>query len=421
MLTQLPRGTKDIYGPEAAAWRAVEDVIRGICRDFCLKEIRTPIFEHTELFTRSAGDASDVVQKEMYTFTDKGGRSLSLRPEGTAGAARAFVEHNMRSDGLPVKLFYIGPNFRYEKPAAGRWRQHHQFGAEIFGACGPEADAEVISVAFELLRRLGVADQAELRINSLGGKECRAAYNGRLDAFIVGNKNSLCETCRERAVKNPLRVLDCKDEKCRALLKAAPEPADSLGPECRGHFEGLLSLLGLMKIDFTVDPRLVRGFDYYTRTVFEFIDKKTGLALPAGGRYDGLIEECGGEPAGGVGFGSGMERLMMVLEREGKLPAAEAGPRVYVGSVGEKGFALSREATLGLRRAGIPAEWDIMGRSVKAQMKHADKLGAEFSLILGDDEAESGRAALRNMRTGEKEEVEIDRLAEAIGGRPCQS
>ena len=414
MLTQTPRGTKDLYGPEAASWRAVEDMIRALCADFCLNEIRTPIFEHTELFARSAGDTSDVVQKEMYTFTDKGGRSISLRPEGTAGVARAFVEHGLHAGGLPVKLFYIGPNFRYEKPAAGRWRQHHQFGVEIFGSYSPAADAEVISLAHMMLARLGVSDSVSLHINSLGGKECRAAYNERLHAFIADNLDALCPTCRERAVINPLRILDCKDEKCRALLGAAPEPIDSLGAECRAHLEALLAFLDMMKIVYTVNPRLVRGFDYYTRTVFEFIDGKTGLALPAGGRYDGLIEQCGGAPTGGVGFGSGMERLMMVLEREGKLPGTDAGVRVFVGSAGEKGLAKSREVAYRLRRAGIPCECDIMERSVKAQMKHADKLRAEYSLILGDDEIASGTVAVRNMATGEKTEVEIDRLEEAL-------
>jgi len=388
----------------------LEAVIHGLCADFCFNEIRTPVFEHTELFQRSSGETSDVVQKEMYTFLDKGGRSISLRPEGTAGAARAFVEHNMQAGGLPVKLFYIGPNFRYEKPAAGRWRQHHQFGAELYGAYAPAADAEVISMAREYFSRLGIADVTRLHINSLGGKECRQAYNNRLHAFIMENTDSLCPTCRERAEKNPLRVLDCKEERCRAVLKDAPVPLDTLGPECRAHFENLQSLLRLMGIDFVVDARLVRGLDYYTRTVFEFIDEKSGLTICAGGRYDGLIEQCGGAPTGGVGFGSGIERLMLVLEREGKLPAAEAGARVYVGSIGEKGFEKSREVVYKLRQAGVPAEWDVMERSVKAQMRYADKLGVEYSLILGDDEMESGRVTVKDMRTGEKMEVEIDGL-----------
>ena len=411
MQYQTPRGTKDIFGASMRVWQHVEQTIREVAGYFVFGEIRTPIFEHTELFQRGVGENTDVVQKEMYTFVDKGGRSLSLRPEITAGSARAFVEHKLYAGSLPVKFYYIGPNFRYERPAAGRWRQHHQFGAEIYGSYSAAADAEVIALADMALKHLNIND-AEIRVNSLGGLECRAGYNNKLKMFLSDHYQELCPTCQNRFEKNPMRVLDCKDPSCKSLLENAPIPLDTLGDECRKHLDDTLTILAAMGIGAILDGKIVRGLDYYTRTVFEFVDARSQLTICGGGRYDNLIEECGGPPTGAVGFGMGLERLIMMLgEQEiNKVPA------VYIGCIGEQGLITAQALANRMRKAGITAEADITGRGLKAQMKYADKTGALFSMIIGDNEIAKGSVYLKNMRTGEQTEKSFDELPVFLGG-----
>ncbi|MCL2665192.1 MAG: histidine--tRNA ligase, partial [Defluviitaleaceae bacterium] len=323
MLTQAPRGTKDLFGEDMVYWRRIENILREICGSFGFTEISTPIFEHTELFNRSVGETSDVAQKEMYTFNDKGGRSISLRPEMTAGAARMYVEHGMHNVPQPVKIFYIGPNFRYETPQSGRLRQHHQFGIEIFGAENPAAEAEIISLGHNILTRLGISNEVRLHINSIGCPVCRADYLVLLKKYLSGVFDSLCENCRQRFEKNPLRSLDCKESSCEKIMRGAPSVLDSLDENCKNHFETLKGLLSSMGIVFYVDEKIVRGLDYYTRTVFEFIPAKPSEKLPAftvigGGRYDNLIEECGGARTPGAGFGMGIERLLLWIKELGK-------------------------------------------------------------------------------------------------------
>lgn len=407
MAIQLVKGTKDIFGAEVRAWQNVEDKIRKICDSFGIEEIRTPIFEFTELFVRGVGETTDIVQKEMYTFTDDGDRSLTLRPEGTAGVARAYIEHGMHNQAQPTKLYYVSPTFRCENTQAGRQRQFHQFGVEMLGSYSAAQDAEAISVASVLLEEMGVTG-VELRMNSLGCPECRSRYNQTLRDFIGANLEHLCPTCRERYEKNPLRVLDCKEEKCQKILQEAPSVLDCLDEECTTHFKKVQAILTEMGIAFTIDPKIVRGLDYYTRTVFEFISD--GLTVCGGGRYDKLVEECGGKPTGAVGFGLGLERLIMILEKQNGALNYTPGKEIYIGSMGEAGLLKAQALTFALRKQGIFAECDTVERSVKAQMKYANKIFAKYSLVIGDSELEKGEAELKNMETGEKEVVSFSDL-----------
>ena len=410
-MIQLVKGTKDIYGVEVKAWQEIEGKMRRLCETFGIGEIRTPAFEFTELFVRGVGETTDIVQKEMYTFTDDGDRSLTLRPEGTAGAVRAYIEHGMHNQAQPTKLYYISPTFRCENTQAGRQRQFHQFGIEILGSYSAAQDAEVISVATALLEEMGIKG-VELRINSLGCPECRARYNRTLKEFIGKNLDKLCDTCKERFEKNPLRVLDCKEEGCQAIIADAPSVLDCLDEECTAHFEKVQAILKENGIPFTVDPKIVRGLDYYTRTVFEFVFD--GLTVCGGGRYDMLVEECGGKPTGAVGFGLGIERLMMILEKLNG-PLADMPERdVYIGSMGEAGLMRAQALTFALRKSGVKADCDTVERSVKAQMKYANKIGAQYSVILGDSELESGKVQLKEMETGEAEEVSVADLVEIL-------
>ncbi len=410
-MIQLVKGTKDIYGAEVKAWQEIEEKMRRLCETFGIGEIRTPAFEFTELFVRGVGETTDIVQKEMYTFTDDGDRSLTLRPEGTAGAVRAYIEHGMHNQAQPTKLYYISPTFRCENTQAGRQRQFHQFGIEILGTYSAAQDAEVISVATALLEEMGIKG-VELRINSLGCPECRARYNKTLKEFIGKNLDKLCDTCKERFEKNPLRVLDCKEEGCQAIIADAPSVLDCLDEECTAHFEKVQAILKENGIPFTVDPKIVRGLDYYTRTVFEFVFN--GLTVCGGGRYDMLVEECGGKPTGAVGFGLGIERLMMILEKLNG-PLADMPERdVYIGSMGEAGLMRAQALTFALRKSGVKADCDTVERSVKAQMKYANKIGAKYSVILGDSELESGKVQLKEMETGEAEEVAVADLVEIL-------
>jgi histidyl-tRNA synthetase len=407
MLTQAPKGTADVYGADMRIWKRVESEIRSLTEVFGFSEIRVPMFEHTELFMRGVGDTTDIVQKEMYTFTDKGGRSLSLRPEQTAGVARAYVEQGMHNQPQPTRLYYVGPNFRYEKPQAGRYRQHSQFGIELFGSYNAAADAEVISLGHTLLNRLGVKN-VTLYLNSIGCDKCRPVYQRRLKDFLAENLADLCSTCRERFEKNPLRILDCKVPSCNEIVRNAPSVLDSLDDECRAHFEELQRLLTEMGIPFVIDARVVRGLDYYTRTVFEFIEG--GQTRIGGGRYDGLIGEVGGNDTGAVGFGMGMERLVLLLKEQGGGAAAleDAGADVFIGSADETGRETAQLLAYRLRIAGVKAEADVLTRSVKAQMKYADKTGARYSVVLGGNEVAGGAAELKEMKTGAKHNVALD-------------
>ena len=382
-MIQLVKGTKDIYGAEVKAWQEIEGKMRRICETFGIGEIRTPAFEFTELFARGVGETTDIVQKEMYTFTDDGDRSLTLRPEGTSGAVRAYVEHGMHNQAQPTKLYYISPTFRCENTQAGRQRQFHQFGIEMLGSYSAAQDAEVISVATALLEKLGV-EGVELRMNSLGCPECRARYNKTLKEFIGQNLDKLCPTCKERFEKNPLRVLDCKEESCQQIVANAPSVLDCLDEECTAHFQKVQDILTANGIAFTIDPKIVRGLDYYTRTVFEFVSD--GLTVCGGGRYDNLVEEIGGKHGA----------ITETPERD-----------VYIGSMGEKGLLKAQSLTYELRKAGIQADCDTVERSVKAQMKYANKIGAKYSVILGDSELESGRVELKDMANSEKSEVAL--------------
>lgn len=413
-MIQLVKGTKDIYGAEVKAWQEIEGKMRRLCETYGIGEIRTPAFEFTELFVRGVGETTDIVQKEMYTFTDDGDRSLTLRPEGTAGVVRAYIEHGMHNLAQPIKLYYISPTFRCENTQAGRQRQFHQFGIEILGSYSAAQDAEVISVAAALLEEMGITG-VELRINSLGCPECRARYNKTLKEFIGKNLDRLCDTCKERFEKNPLRVLDCKEEGCQAIIADAPSVLDSLDEECTAHFEKVQAILRENGIAFTIDPKIVRGLDYYTRTVFEFVFD--GLTVCGGGRYDMLVEECGGKPTGAVGFGLGIERLMMILEKLNGALAEKPERDVYIGSMGEAGLMRAQALTYALRRSGVRADCDTVERSVKAQMKYANKIGAKYSVILGDSELESGRVQLKEMETGEAEEIAVADLVEILKGK----
>jgi len=411
-MIQAPKGTRDVYGDEMKVWRFIENHIRQITDAFNFTEIRTPIFESTELFLRGVGDTTDIVQKEMYTFNDKGGRSLSLRPELTAGVARAYVERGMNNRPSPTKLWYIGPNFRYENPQAGRYRQHYQFGVEVFGASTAATEAEVISLGWQLLTALNITD-VKLHINSIGCPDCRKVYHERLKAFLTEQMDSLCGLCKTRFEKNPLRILDCKSPSCQKLLENAPSVLDALDDECRAHFEELKTLLTRFEIPFIVDPKVVRGLDYYTRTVFEFI-KDGEPTVIGGGRYDGLISQVGGADTPGVGFGMGIERLVLLLQKQENQPDLEQPPQIFIGHADKAGFLKSQELVLSLRRVGIRAESDLLGRSVKAQMKFADKIKTKHTVILGETELEQKTVRVKNMETGAQEDVTFDTLISFI-------
>lgn len=396
---------------EAYKWHYVEETARKTAHSFGFKEIRTPVFEHTELFLRGVGETTDIVNKEMYTFEDKGGRSITLRPEGTAGVARSFIENGLAQNGLPLKTYYIASVFRYEKPQNGRLREHHQFGTEMFGSELPKADVEVISLAYTFLKNAGLKDIA-LNINSIGCKACRAEFNKALKEYIGANLENMCATCKSRFDKNPLRILDCKEERCKVITAQAPRIIDYLCDDCKAHFEEVQKGLTALDIPFTVNPGIVRGLDYYTRTVFEFISTDIGAqgTVCGGGRYNHLIEEVGGKPTPAVGFGLGLERLLLVLENTGNMKAVEKGIDVYVAPLGDRAQAVSQSICQALRASGLSAETDLMGRSLKAQMKYADKIGAHYVAILGDDELDNQIATVKNMVEGESKQVSLDDL-----------
>ncbi len=410
-MINIPKGTKDMLPSDAYKWHFVESTAREVAANFGFKEIRTPVFEHTELFLRGVGETTDIVNKEMYTFEDKGGRSLTLRPEGTAGVARCFVENGLQQGVLPMKAYYIASVFRYERPQNGRLREHHQFGVECYGSDSPMADAEVISLAYTFLGKVGL-DSLELRLNSIGCPECRAKFNAALKSYIGDNLENMCSTCRERFDKNPLRILDCKEEGCKRIVAGAPKITDFLCEDCRAHFEALQALLTAQGVPFTLDPMIVRGLDYYTRTVFEFVSTDIGAqgTVCGGGRYNGLVEQIGGKHMPAVGFGLGLERLLLVLENTGKLSAEPECIDFYFASIGDAAKKEANRIVSNLRKCGVSCETDIMDRSVKAQMKYADKVGARYVAVLGDNEVEKGNAEAKDMRTGEAVSLSLDAL-----------
>ncbi|MBO6264131.1 MAG: histidine--tRNA ligase [Clostridia bacterium] len=415
-MINIPKGTKDVLPSESYKWHYVEGMAKEVASLYGLNEIRTPTFEHTELFLRGVGDTTDIVNKEMYTFLDKGDRSITLKPEGTAGVARSFLENGLFNGAMPLKMYYITPVFRYENPQKGRLREHHQFGVEIYGGAGADTDAEVIKLAKTLLNKLGL--EVKLNLNSMGCPTCRAEYNKALKGYFADKLDALCPTCRERYHKNPLRILDCKEEGCKKLCVDAPKITDYLCDDCKAHFDGVKELLKEANVDFTVNPYIVRGLDYYTRTVFEFVTTSLGSqgTVCGGGRYDNLIAQIGGNSTPGVGFGMGIERVLMLMEAEGVEIPLPSPVKVYVAAMGENAYKKAFGVVSKLRDNGVKAELDHAGRGVKAQFKYADKIGAEFVATIGDNELSSGKCNVKRMADGTTEEVGIDDLVKFFVG-----
>lgn len=417
MLTQAPKGTKDLYGAEVKAWIKLEETIRLLCEDFGISEIRTPIFEYTDLFKRGVGETTDIVNKEMYTFNDMGKRSITLKPEVTSSVVRAYIENGIIKEGTPpTKFFYISPAFRQENVQKGRQRQFHQFGVEVFGTYNAVEDAQVISLAYTLFKRLGLKN-IKLHINSLGCSNCRLEYNKKLKEYISQNISHLCDDCKRRYEKNPLRVLDCKEESCRNIMANAPSILDTLDDECKEHFELLQEVLTQMEIPFIIDSKIVRGLDYYTRTVFEFISEDLGSqsTVCGGGRYDSLVKEIDGQTEqGAVGFAIGIERLLLIMEAQLGKFIDEPKRDIYIGSIGKDAFIKSHALTYKLRQASIKADSDDIGKSVKAQMKYANKIGSKYSMIIGDDEINLNTATVKNMETGEQVQINLNNIIEEI-------
>lgn len=415
MLTTAPRGTRDILPEEAAKWRYLEDNIRECCRLYGYGELRPPLFEHTELFQRSVGEATDIVEKEMYTFEDRGGRSITLRPEATASTVRAYLEHNLYAGPQPVKLYYMGPMFRYDRPQAGRYRQFSQFGVEAIGVQDPAIDAEVIALALDLCMHLGLKDLA-VELNSIGCPTCRKEYRQALLMYLSEHKDKLCQTCLGRMERNPLRVLDCKEEGCRTLTTAVPQMLQYLCTECAEHFQALQRCLEAVGVRYTLNPAMVRGLDYYTKTVFEITWSGLGAqtAICGGGRYDGLVEECGGPPTPGVGFAMGLDRLLLALEQSGVTLPTASKPAVYITTVSKDDNQEAFTLLTTLRRAGISADKDYRQASLRAQLKAANRSGCHFAIIVGGEELERGAVAVRNMISGEQKEVKQEQLIEVL-------
>ena len=409
LITKKIKGTEDVLPKQSYRWQFIEKIMREESRAYGFKEIRTPVFEHTELFARGVGQTTDVVQKEMYTFTTKGGESVTLRPEGTAGAARAVLEHALDNEGLPIKASYFVSCYRYEKPQAGRLREFHQFGLEEYGTQSPAADAELICAAQSVLDRLGF-DQIHLELNSIGCPECRAKYNQALREYFGQFKDRLCDTCLSRLEKNPMRLLDCKSPQDQELAKDAPKITDYLCEECENHFSEVKRYLDSAGVEYTVNPKIVRGLDYYTKTVFEFVTDCIGAqgTVCGGGRYDGLIEELGGKHMPSLGFAMGLERLLMVMDAQGITIPDDDKCALYIATMGDDAKVKAFELLRRVRECGLIAETDVVGRGLRAQMKYADKIGAKYSLVLGDNELNENKAKVKNMETGEQTELVLD-------------
>ena len=410
-MINIPKGTKDVLPQESYKWHYVENKVRKVALDFNIKEIRTPTFEHTELFLRGVGDTTDIVNKEMYTFNDKGDRSMTLKPEGTAGVARAFIENSLYANTQPTKMYYITPVFRYERPQAGRLREHHQFGIEYYGAESYLADVEVMCVAKTIFDRLGVKE-LELNINSIGCPECRKKYNEALKDYLRSNFDNLCPTCKERFEKNPLRILDCKEEGCKKITAKAPVILDYLCDDCKAHHENVLKELDKLNIKYVVNPHIVRGLDYYTRTVFEFVSTSIGAqgTVCGGGRYNNLVEQVGGKPCPAVGFGMGLERLILTLESLGLSVGEEEVPDLFIALLSDKAKENIMPFTMNLRAHGLSVEIDLLERSFKGQLKYANKIGAKYMIVLGDDELATNKANIKNMATGEETPIQLNEI-----------
>ena len=409
LITKAIKGTKDVLPSEVYKNQYIEATCLTVAENFGYKEMRTPVFEHTELFQRGVGDTTDVVQKEMYTFDDKGGRSITLRPEGTAGAARSFLENGLSNEALPQKIFYLTSCYRYEKPQAGRLREFHQFGIECFGATSPLADAEMIALAKQIFDELGVKD-LHLELNSIGCPTCRAEYHKALKEYFASRVDELCDTCRDRLDRNPMRILDCKSPVCSEIAKDAPVVLDYLCDECKEHFEKTKSYLDAMNIEYIVNPQIVRGLDYYTKTVFEFVADSIGAqgTVCGGGRYDGLIEELGGQRTPSLGFAMGLERLQLVMEAQGCEFPEPSRPDLFIVAMGDKATLKAVEIAKDMRDEGYSVVYDLNGRSLRAQMKYADKINAKYNVVIGDNEVDTKSAVLKDMATGEQSNISLE-------------
>ena len=406
------KGTEDIMPKDSYRWIFLEDIMRRQANAYGYKEVRTPVFEQTSLFSRGVGETTDVVQKEMYTFSTKGDESITLRPEGTAGAARAFLEHSVQNDGLPSKQYYLTTCYRYEKPQAGRQREFHQFGVEVFGTQNPSADAEVIALINGLFEVLGLS-KIRLEINSIGCPKCRSKYHEKLREYFSQYKDKLCDTCLGRLERNPMRIIDCKSPVCSEIAKDAPKMIDFLCEECSEHFEKVKSYLDIAGVKYEVNPTIVRGLDYYTKTVFEFVSDNIGAqgTVCGGGRYDGLIEELGGQHTPSLGCAMGIERLLLLMESSGvEIPKPETCD-LYIASMGDRASLKAFSLTEDVRKSGFSAQCDIVGRGLRPQMKFADKIGAKFSLVIGDNEIDENKAEVKNMETGDKTAVSLQSFA----------
>ncbi len=415
MLTNAPKGTKDMMPDQAYKWHYIEEAFADICRRYGFSEIRTPVFEHTELFKRGVGGTTDIVQKEMYSFTDYGDRNITLKPEGTSPVVRAYTEHKLFAAVQPTKLYYNIPCFRYEKPQSGRLREFHQFGIETFGTSDMMADAEIISLAKDFLEEMGITD-IELRINSVGCPQCRKKHREALREFLKPKYDDLCSTCKDRYEKNPMRILDCKSPVCQELIKGAPMMLDYLCDDCRDAFEDLKKNLDAMEIQYVVDPAIVRGLDYYTKTAFEFVTEKIGAqgTVCGGGRYDHLVEEIGGPETPGVGFGLGKERLLLTMEACGVEIPKPDGADVFIAVMGEEAKAAGLKLMRQLRKRGVSVQMDIMGRNIKNQFKYANRINAAKTVVIGQEELEKNSFAIKDMATSEQIMVPMEKIAEEL-------
>lgn len=413
-MIQRPKGTKDILPQDSCLWQYMEKQIKNLFEVYGFNEIRVPVFEHTELFQRGVGDTTDVVQKEMYTFEDKGGRSITLRPEGTAGVVRAYIENGMASKPSPVKMWYNMGMYRYENVQKGRLREFHQIGVELIGSKSPDADIETISMAKRIFDKLEILN-ITLKLNSIGCPICREGYQKALKEFIENNIEKYCETCKTRLEKNPMRILDCKEKKCKENNQQAPIILDYLCEECKTHFQKVKEILTELGIPYKIDSRIVRGLDYYTKTVFEFIDEETGLTILGGGRYDGLIKQLEGQDTPAIGFAMGLERIADIIAKNEREEIKPKQPEIYVAQIGEKANLFATKLVEKLRQKGIYAVKDITEKSLKAQFKYADKIKAKYTLTIGEDEIKNGIGKIKNMNTGEEKEIDIKQC----GRREC--
>lgn len=415
MIINIPKGTKDVLPSQINKWHYVEGIFRELCSHYGFKEIRTPMFEHTELFKRGVGDTTDIVEKQMYSFQDYGHRDITLKPEGTSPVVRSFVENKLFADVMPAKYYYVTPCFRYEKPQSGRLREFHQVGIEVFGSSDMMADAEVMALAKDFLELLGIQN-LELRINSIGCPECRAKYRQALQDFLRPKYDQLCDTCKGRFERNPMRILDCKSPVCQELSQGAPYMLDYLCEECSQAFQDVKANLGAMELDYVVDPGIVRGLDYYTKTAFEFVSNTIGAqgTVCGGGRYDNLIQEVGGPATPGVGFGLGIERLLLVMESNGIEIPEEAPTDVFVAVLGDRAKAYGQRLVHDLRKAGFRAALDLMARNIKGQFKYADRIQARYTIVIGDNELDQGKVALKTMATSQQKEIPIEDIIKEI-------